>query len=343
MCELLRSHEQEIVDRVVLHLGTLNPNLMQPSATSPQAAPNHSHMVQTQQIHSGINRILELEHQLEELRREMKVDTNQSPQRNLRVPSMSTPIHTQLPPIGESASGMVDSVDILFPGIERATLVQIIENKFKPINIYRFLASEQERAESHRIINIGGVEFEQAEREGKESEYRMSGFFKAWAAYSDILVKLAPHLLPGELATALSIYTMNLYDLLEKYTWEGVKAYHFQFHRKRVASGKSIYQPLEWRQLDSELVASKCFAHPHSTPRATWAPGQKQAVVPFRRSFDLPIRENVSGLSYTNVPIPTTENPFHTSNQITAGLGYQTRGSAGGSQALWQTCRNWNF
>jgi len=99
------------------------------------------------------------------------------------------------------------------------------------------LASEKERAESHRIINIGGVEFEQADREGKESEYRITGFFKAWAVYTGILVKLAPHLLQGELASALSLHTMNLYDLLEKYIWEGVKAYHFQFHRKHVARG----------------------------------------------------------------------------------------------------------
>ena len=256
---------------------------------------------------------------------------------------MSTPFHTQSPPVGETASGMADSVEILLPGGELATLVQIIENKSKPTNIYRLLANEKECAESHRIINVGGVEFEQAERERKESKYRMSGFFKAWAAYSGILVKLAPHLLQDELATALSIYTMNLYDLLEKYTWGGVKTYHFQFHRKQVASGKSIYQPLEWRQLDSELVASKCFAHPHTTPRATWAPGQKQGVVPFRRSFDLPIWENISGLSYTNPLISTAGNPLYTSNQITTGLGYKTRGSAGESQALFQTCRNWTY
>lgn len=52
----------------------------------------------------------------------------------------------------------------------------------------------------------------------------MSYFFKAWAAYSGILIKLASYGLQGRLATALCIYTMNLYDLLEKYTWEGVKA-----------------------------------------------------------------------------------------------------------------------
>lgn len=73
----------------------------------------------------------------------------------------------------------------------------------------------------------------------------MSGFFKAWAAYSGILVKLAPQALQGVLATALFIYTMNVYYLLEKSTWDGVKAYHFRFKMKRVASGKGIYYSSE--------------------------------------------------------------------------------------------------
>ena len=140
----------------------------------------------------------------------------------------------------KSASNIVESVEILFPGVERSTLVQIIENRFKPTNIYRLLAREKDRAEAQRMINIGGILFEESNRDGKESEYRMGNFFKAWAAYSGILAKLAPYALQGELGMSLFIYTMTLYDLLEKYTWEGVRSYLFQFHRKRVASGKSI-------------------------------------------------------------------------------------------------------
>ena len=71
----------------------------------------------------------------------------------------------------------------------------------------------------------------------------MSSFFKAQVAYSGILIKLAPYELQGELTAALFIYTMNLYYLLEKYTWERVKSYHFQFYQKSVVSGKSIYLP----------------------------------------------------------------------------------------------------
>ena len=173
---------------------------------------------------------------------------------NLCPPSITHP--------SKSASGIADSVEVLFPGVKCSTLVQIIENRFTQMNIYRLLASEMEPAEEQRTICIGGIKFEQVEKDGKESEYRMGSFFKAGAAYCGILVRLARYSLQGDLATALSIYMLNIYALLEIYAWEGVKAYHFQFHRNRVASGKSIYHTLEWRTLDSELIASKCFAHP---------------------------------------------------------------------------------
>jgi len=60
------------------------------------------------------------------------------------------------------------------------------------------------------LRGIWGIEFEQAQRDGKVSEYRMSSFLKAWAAYCRILVKLSPQTLQGDLATGLSIYTMNV-------------------------------------------------------------------------------------------------------------------------------------
>ena len=123
-----------------------------------------------------------------------------------------------LPPttvVIESANAGVESTESRFPGVERSNLTQIIANWFKPTNIYTLLASEKERAETQRSIMIEGVEFEQAEQNGKENDYRMSNFFKAWVAYSGILVKLALHGLQGDLATALFINTMNLYDLLK--------------------------------------------------------------------------------------------------------------------------------
>ena len=171
----------------------------------------------------------------------------------------------------------------------------------------------------------------------------MSAFFKAWAAYCGILTKLAPYGVQGDLATSLYIYTMNLYDLLEKYIWEGVKSYHFQFHRKRVASGKNIYHPTEWRQLDSQLIAAKCFAH--IAPRAPCAPTQKPGIIQTQRTNELPIHDSAPGSSYSHPPsISTTHHPpaERRSNYVSISTQPPTGSMALISQAT-QRCRNWNY
>ena len=163
-------------------------------------------------------------------------------------------------------------------------------------------------------------------------------------------MKLALSALQGELATALFIYTMNLYDLLEKYTWEGVKAYHFQFHRKRVAGGRSIYHPEMWRHLDSELIASKCFAHP-APVRSAWNTSQSRASTFRRTTYDLPIRENLPAIS---CPLPQT-NPISSQavalpdrrvNTYTPGYRSTTAVQQGNTSSIYQpgqACRNWNY
>ena len=126
---------------------------------------------------------------------------------------------------------------------------------------------------------------------------------------------------------------MNLYDLLEKYTWEGVKGYHFQFHRKRVASGQSIYLPSEWQQLDSELIASKCFAHP--IVRNAWPQSTSRTAPSSRRFSELPIRESPFANSYCT----TERRPIAPPNYPTSGPGSSTAPLAINVQA----CRNWNY
>jgi len=293
MRELLRSHEQGRVDRVLLQL--TSQSLPQPGIanTEPHTISHPRTGTQPPIANLIMVRIAELESQLAQLRAQGELERTLMEQNSL---GMLNPTHTLITDQSESASGIIESVETMFLGVERATLLQIIENRFKPTNIYCLLVREKERAETHQTSNIGGVEFEQSEREGKESQYRMTIFFKAWAVYSGILIKLAPNGPQGELATALCIYTMNLYELLEKYTWDGVKSYHFQFHRKRVVSGKRIYEPRDWRQLDSELVASKCFAH--TVPRSTWATSLKQVQPQSRKTYELPIRESAPGSVY---------------------------------------------
>jgi len=78
-------------------------------------------------------RIAESERQLALLREENQQE---------RVPTelnqfgMLNPTHTHIAHTGESASGVMDLVETMFPGVERATLQQIIDNRFKPTNIY---------------------------------------------------------------------------------------------------------------------------------------------------------------------------------------------------------------
>jgi len=83
--------------------------------------------------------------------------------------SIYDPSQPLFPHESESASTIRASVQVLFPGVEQGTLVQIIDNRFKPRNIYLFLASEKVRAKRQPMISIGGIVFEQAERDGRES------------------------------------------------------------------------------------------------------------------------------------------------------------------------------
>jgi len=87
-----------------------------------------------------------------------------------------------------------------------------------------------------------------------------------------------------------------------------VKAYHFQFQWKRVASGKGMYQSNEWRLLDSQQIASKCFAHP--ALRGPWTQNKKPVLPPTRRVNDFPIYENISGQPY-HAPSITTRSITH--------------------------------
>ena len=343
MRALLRSQEDEIVDRILLRLRGQNKEASPtPLYSNPAQQPASR---QQPPPSTTLSRIAELQSQLAQLQAEAGQLQVNHPFPMAREPGTYNPI-LPLPTIGtESASALGESVEALFPGVEQSTLTQIIENRFKPTNIYRLLGTEKDRAESQRTINIGGVEFEQAEKDGKESEYQISNFFKAWAAYSGILVKLAPYAIQGELATALFIYTMNLYDLLEKCTWEGVKGYHFQFHRKRVASGQSIYLPQDWRQIDSELIASKCFSHP--AQKNTWNQTLTRPNVFPQRISELPLREYQFGPNRVSQGIsahPYATLPERRQIQYPA---HPANGSLstppGPAQSTPQACRNWNY
>ena len=96
------------------------------------------------------HRITELENQLAQLRAEQELEEVRKEGRRDEPATFGTynPLHPTFQETWQSASSITESVVLLFPGVERSTLVHIIENRFKPTNIYWLLATEKERAES---------------------------------------------------------------------------------------------------------------------------------------------------------------------------------------------------
>lgn len=92
-----------------------------------------------------LRRISELENELAKLQAEQELAPGTRPgARELGMYNINLS-HGLM--ASESACGIPDSVEVHFPGVERDTLTQIIENRFKPTNIYRLLSSERDRAE----------------------------------------------------------------------------------------------------------------------------------------------------------------------------------------------------
>lgn len=137
----------------------------------------------------------------------------------------------------------------------------------------------------------------------------MGPFFKAWAAYCIILTNLAPAALQCNLACSLHIYIMTLHELAERYAWEGVKSYHFQFNQKWIASGKKVYFPDDWSKLDPELIASKCFLYPKASSAHGWANAH---------GYTVPRGDQGTGISSITYHHPPMSNN-HPETRITRG------------------------
>ena len=121
---LLQSHKQEIVDRVVLRLSSNTHIQHSQSSFVPQLPDLRGH--QPPRTEASQTRIMELESQLAQLR-EQEAHKQRIANASAAL-GMYNPTRDIAATISESASGMVESVETLFPGVERGTLVQITEN-----------------------------------------------------------------------------------------------------------------------------------------------------------------------------------------------------------------------
>ena len=162
---------------MVLQLTSNNQNPQRPTPQHAQHLPIPTQGTQPYQPNSTHSRLAVRENQLAELSKQS--EQGLSDMREPRALGMYDPSQPLFPQVCESASTIAVLVEVLFPGVERGTLVQIIANSFRPTNIYQLLASEMGPVATQPMISIGGIEFEQAERDGRESEYRISSFFQA--------------------------------------------------------------------------------------------------------------------------------------------------------------------
>jgi len=136
---------------VVIQLTSNNQNPQSPTPQHAQQLLIPTQGTQPYQPNSTHSRIVALESQLAELRKQS--EQGLPDMREPRTLVMYDPCQPRLPHVSESPSTIAVLGELLFPGLECGTLVQIIENRFKPTNIYRLLASEKERAETQRLAS----------------------------------------------------------------------------------------------------------------------------------------------------------------------------------------------
>ena len=110
MRELLRLHEDELFNRVVSRLHNQNPRLT-PTVSQRQQPVSDTHF----------DRITDLENQLAQLRAESELmQPSRAAPRDLT--SMYDPPQVPTTFTRDGASAIVESMEILFPGVERSTI-----------------------------------------------------------------------------------------------------------------------------------------------------------------------------------------------------------------------------
>ena len=130
----------------------------------------------------------------------------------------------------------------------------IKKSKFKPENIMKLSTSVRRTREAAKSLKIGnnGLEIEAKEEDCTTADAKgIIPLLRAFHVYTQILVFLAA---PGnklQLQLALSKYAEHLMMLWKMYTWNSVRAYHFDFHQARILEG--IDDAQAWKTPDHEL------------------------------------------------------------------------------------------
>jgi hypothetical protein len=257
------------------------------------------------------------------------------------VPTASQGVAPAQPSMFPPFQVQTDSEDVEVPaslremfagtGVDNRTILDIAQNRFKALNLFRLLSSEREQADARGVasLNLDSMRVERVrtykERDYKDVPASQAAFFRAWELYKAVFVATAPISSQTELSIALAIYTANLYELATQYSWNGMRAYHFSFHQDQISSGSERFNPRHWRALDSTRVISKCvpaLLNLGSTSHATQG--------------------------FNNGPGSFRDNSFRDRNTgAGAGLGNRQYSNTGGlanrvTSAVPNICRNFN-
>ena len=117
--------------------------------------------------------------------------------------------------------------------------------------------------EAAKSLKIGtnGLEIEAKEEDCTTADAKgIISLLRAFHVYIQILVFLTASGNKLQLQLALGKYTEHLMMLWEIYTWDLVRAYHFDFHQARILGG--IDDSLAWKTLDHELKQYLLVARP---------------------------------------------------------------------------------
>ena len=128
-----QSHEQDTFNQVIQQLSAQYPPLQTLCPLRTQKLPHRVASTHLLMQSATVSKIAELECQLAQLRDEREQE--RATMEGLQAPGMYNPCPSAIPHPSGSASGIAGSVVVLCPDIKRSTLVQIIENWFRPTNI----------------------------------------------------------------------------------------------------------------------------------------------------------------------------------------------------------------
>ena len=146
----------------------------------------------------------------------------------------------------------VTSLQNRFPTVDPIHFKDILENRFRPENLIKLSSTFIQGPRRQESITLGPYTIPTGERDGEATEYRgLTTITQPLGIYFQALLHFCPDGIERELGHALHLYTDLLHTINRSHTIESLRAFHFTFHRKRMALG--LYDPAGWRERDSEL------------------------------------------------------------------------------------------